>query len=129
MRAGNVYVAGLAVSEVAEMEIFCLRCVFGMLAESRRAWKESRDESKALREMLSILPENVKRYVAQPPNPNPSSETLNPLRETPNPSIETPKPLSETSELAEPITSHPRRRTGGGAWWLKFKCTRKCILC
>ena len=79
VRAGDVDVAGLTVNEVAEMEIFCLRCVYSMLVESRRAWRESLDENKALRETISILSEEVKRYVTQPPNP--PSET--PVESTP----------------------------------------------
>ena len=47
VRASDVDVASLTVSEVAEMEVFCLRCIYNTLVESRRAWRESRDENKA----------------------------------------------------------------------------------
>ena len=52
VKAGDVDVAGLPASEVAEMDVFCLRCVYSRLAESRSAWQESQDENKALCEMI-----------------------------------------------------------------------------
>ena len=73
-KSGDVDVAGFTVKEVAEMEMFCLRFVYCMLVVSRRAWRESLDENKALRETISILSEEVKWYVTQPPNL--PSETL-----------------------------------------------------
>ena len=69
VKAGDVDVAGLPVSEVAEMDVFCLRCVYLRLAESRRAWQESQDENKALREMILILSDEIRNCVARISDP------------------------------------------------------------
>ena len=64
IRAGDV-VADLVANKIALMGFFSLKCVYAMLTELRLTWKESQDENKALREMISILSDEIRGYMTQ----------------------------------------------------------------
>ena len=65
MKACDADVDGMLASEVEGMEVFCLRCVYGVVSVLRKELRETRDDVRALGEAISISPVEVREFVTE----------------------------------------------------------------
>ena len=65
LKAGDADVDGMLESEVDVMEVFCLRCVYGVVAVLRKELRETHDDVRALGEAISFSHLEIKEFVTE----------------------------------------------------------------
>ena len=125
VNASDADVDGVLMSEVSKMEVFCLRCVYGVISELRAELRESRDEVSALREAQVCSSSEVKEFMAErckckckcrtEEGVEETREVLSPQSVRNEVLVRNPNQPEVELSVASPVAQHGEQQPGVGA--------------